>query len=254
MRLFADSGFEYIRRQIERHVDNAGSGGKLMVMTPSLPPAVVLTIGNRLTSLCIERPNTCSPLIKVAVPLTQAWLADDNLASQEAAREVSQRGWYDGNENLTSYRNLMQDDGLLLVVLLIGVDRVIDASSMADFHHCDLQTIWQEELDRSFDKWIRSILNDKHIGYDNETVQRFNWILQPLVERGLADVLQVSTLLQDLDLTAAQDGRDAEKALLGSLGRFGLPEFGNFKFSTPRAFGVYLDNALSFFSYNRVVP
>ncbi len=92
--------------------------------------------------------------------------------------------------------------------------------------------------------------DDKHIGYDNETVQRFNWVLQPLVERGLADVLQVSTLLQDLDLTAAQDGRDAEKVLLGSLGRFGLPEFGNFKFSTPRAFGVCLDNALSFFSYN----
>ncbi len=250
MRLFADSGFEYIRRQIERYVDIAGSGSKLMVMMPSLPPAVVLEIGSRLTAFCIERPNMCSPLIKVAVPLTQAWLADDNSASQEATREVSQRGWYDGNENLTSYRNLMQNDSLLLVVLLIGVDRVIDACSMADFHHCDLQTIWEEELDCSFDKWIRSILNDRHIGYDNETVQRFNWILQPLVERGLADVLQVSTLLQDLDLTAAQDGRDAEKVLLGSLGRFGLPEFGSFKFSTPRAFGVYLDNALSFFSYD----
>ncbi len=42
MRLFADSGFEYIRRQIERYAENTGSGGKLMVMMPSLPPAVVL--------------------------------------------------------------------------------------------------------------------------------------------------------------------------------------------------------------------
>ncbi len=72
----------------------------------------------------------------------------------------------------------------------------------------------------------------------------------PLVERGLADVLQVSSLLEALDLSVAQDGRDAEKILLASLGRFGLPGFETFKFSTPQAFAGYLDDAVGFFAYD----
>ena len=120
---------------------------------------------------------------------------------------------------------------------------------MADFHHCDLRTIWEHELGRSFGKWVRVML-DQDVGYEEDTVQHFDWILQPLVERGLADVLQISALLQDLDLSVAQDGRDAEKVLLTSLGSLGLPEFGTFKFSTPRAFGLYLDGAVAFFSYD----
>ena len=93
---------------------------------------------------------------------------------------------------------------------LIGVDRVTDAASMSDFHRCDLQSIWEHELEGSFGKWIRIALDDG-VGYEEETIRHFDSVLQPLVERGLADVLQISSLLQELDLSIAQDGRDAEK-------------------------------------------
>ena len=162
---------------------------------------------------------------------------------------ISDKGWCDDNENLTSYRNLMSADGSLTVVLLIGVDRVTDASSMADFHHCDLRMIWEQELGGTFAKWIGAAL-DPSVGYDDDTVRHFDWVLQPLVERGVADVLQISTLLQNLDLSGAQDGRDAERVLLTSLGRFNLPEFSTYKFASRRAFGTYLDDALGFFAYD----
>jgi DNA phosphorothioation-dependent restriction protein DptH len=134
-------------------------------------------------------------------------------------------------------------------MLLVGVDRVTDAASMADFHRCDLRAIWEEELGGSFAKWVRAAL-EPTVGYEEDTIHHFDSILQPIVERGLADILQVSALLQEVDLSAAQDGRDAEKALLTSLRRFDLPEFGTFKAAGRRVFGAYLDDAVAFFSYD----
>jgi DNA phosphorothioation-dependent restriction protein DptH len=249
MKFFAYSAFEYIRQQVEQQAAHSG-GGRLMFMMPSLPPDVVLEIGNHLAAFCAEQPNTRQPLIKVAAPLACEWMNSSSPAIQETAQTVSSKGWCDETGNLTGYRNLIPDDGSMMVVLLIGVDRVTDASSMADFHHCDLRTIWEQVLGRSFAKWIRAALDPSVVGYDDDTVQCFDSVLQPLVERGVADVLQISTLLQNLNLSAAQDGRDAEKVLLMSLGRFNLPEFGTFKCAARRGFGAYIDDALAFFSYD----
>jgi DNA phosphorothioation-dependent restriction protein DptH len=245
MKFFAQSTFEYMRRHCGPY---AGAGGKLIFMLPSLPPMVVLEIGNCLTAFCLDRPETLPPLIRVALPLANDWVGSSEASLQEISSEIFRKGWHDDKGNLTSYRNLVHQNGSLLVVLLVGVDRVPDSSSMADFHQCDLGTIWNEELRHSFGNWTREVLDKT--GYDSDTVQRFDWILQPIVERGLADVLQISTLLQELDFSAAQDGRDAEKVLLNGLGRFGLPGFGNFRFTTPRAFTAYLDDAVAFFSYD----
>ena len=245
MNLFAKSAFEYMIRQLDR---KAGSGGKLMFMMPSLPPEVVLEIGSRLVSFCTEKPNTAPAIIRVSTPLSDDWASSDDSQICEASNEVFKKGWRDDKGNLTVYRNLIPEDSSLLVVLLIGVDRVTDSSSMADFHHCDFGTIWEEELSGSFAKWTSAILDN--VGYDEENLKRFDWVLHALVERGLADVLQISKLLQNLDLSGAQDGRDAEKILLSSLGIFGLPGFGNFRFSNARAFGLYLDDAVAFFTYD----
>ena len=248
MKYFAKSAFQHMRWQIERTTDHPGANSKLMFMMPSLPPDVVLEIGNHLTSYCVEKPTLSIPLIKVSAPLTRKWKNTEDTEILEVARQIFEKGWYDEEETLTAYRHQPSTGGPRLVVLLIGVDRVTDASSLEDFHHCDLRTIWEGELGGTFDAWICATLDDSSIGYDDDTVEHFDWVLQPLVERGLADILQISTLLQRLDLSAAQDGRDAEKVLLSSLGRFGLPQFGNFRFTKP--FGGYLDQALAFFSYD----
>jgi len=245
MKFFAQSALDYVCRQAEQQPGY----GKMLFMMPSLPPQVVKDVADGVTAYCAKRSEAVSPTIKVADPLAKDWRDSGNPEIRDLYRELSEQGWCDDRENLTGYRNITSEDGKALLVLLIGVDRVTDAASMSDFHQCDLRTVWERELGGSFGRWVRTAL-DAGIGYEDDTIQHFDWILQPLVERGLADVLQVSSLLQDLDLSAAQDGRDAERVLLSSLGRFGLPEFGSFKFSTPRAFGPYLDDALAFFAYD----
>ena len=245
MKFFAQSALDYVRRQVEQQQGN----GKMLFMMPSLPPQVVRDIADGLTGYCATCTQPVAATIKTAAPLVEDWRRSGDPEVREIHRDLAEKGWCDDRENLTGYRNIASEEGISALVLLIGVDQVTDAASMSDFHQCDLQTVWERDLGSSFGKWVRSAL-EPGIGYEDDTIQHFDWILCPLVERGLADVLQISTLLESLDLSAAQDGRDAEKVLLASLGRFGLPHFGSFKFSTPRAFGVYLDDALAFFSYD----
>lgn len=248
MKFFAQSALDYICRQAEQQLSNA----KMLFMMPSLPPQVVMDVADGLTAYCAQQSKPISPTIKVAAPLAQDWRTSDSPKMHDLHQQLAEKGWCDDRENLTGYRNIVSEGDKINLVLLIGVDRVTDAASMSDFHHCDLQTVWERELGSSFGKWVRAAL-DNSIGYEDDTIQHFDWILLPLLERGLADVLQISSLLQDLDLSAAQDGRDAERVLLSSLGRFGLPEFGSFMFSTPRAFGAYLDDAVAFFAYDSFI-
>src|SRR5437867_10273481 len=116
MRFFAESGFQYMRRQIDRY---AGPGGKLLFMMPSLPPKVVLNMGRRLASFCSERPETLPPLIKVSTSSADAWKKENDPAIRDIANEILLRGWYVEHENLTSYRNLIHEHASLLVVLLL---------------------------------------------------------------------------------------------------------------------------------------
>jgi DNA phosphorothioation-dependent restriction protein DptH len=245
MKFFAQSVLDYVCRQAEQQQGN----GKMLFMMPSLPPQVVRDIADGLTAYCANCDQPVAATIKTAAPLVEDWRRSGDPEVRGIHRELAEKGWCDDRENLTGYRNIPSQDGEAALVLLIGVDRVTDAASMSDFHQCDLQTVWERKLGSSFGKWVRSAL-EPGIGYEDDTIQHFDWILCPLVDCGLADVLQISSLLQNLDLSAAQDGRDAEKVLLASLGQFGLPHFCSFKFSTPRAFGVYLDDALAFFSYD----
>ena len=245
MKFFAQSALDYVCRQAKQQQGN----GKMLFMMHSLPPQVVRDIADGLIAYCSTCDQPVAATIKTAAPLVEDWRRSGDPEVLEIHRELAEKGWCDDRENLTGYRNIASEDGRAALVLLIGVDRVTDAASMSDFHQCDLQTVWERELGSSFGEWIRSAL-EPGVPYEDDTIQHFDWILCFLVERGLADVLQISSLLQKLDLSAAQDGRDAEKALLANLGRFGLPHFGSFKFSTPRAFGAYLDDALAFFSYD----
>jgi len=245
MKFFAQSVLDYVCRQAEEQQGN----GKMLFMMPSLPPQVVRDIVDGLTAYCASCAQPEEAIVKIAAPLVEDWRRSGDPEVREIQRDLAEKGWCDDRENLTGYRNIASQDGKAALVLLIGVDRVTDAASMSDFHQCDLQTVWERELGSSFGKWVRSAF-EPGIAYEDDNIQHFDWILCPLVESGLADVLQVSSLLQNLDLSAAQDGRDAEKIMLASLGQFGLPHFGSFKFSTPRAFGAYLDDALAFFSYD----
>jgi DNA phosphorothioation-dependent restriction protein DptH len=254
MKYFATSVFEHIRRQMERAGGEVGSQSKLLFMLPSLPPAAVLEIGDQLSAFCVQNPQYALPVIKVAAPLFEKWNEAVDAALLESAATIRQRGWNDDQAAMTRHRHQQSAAaGTRAVVLLIGTDVITDSSSLEDFHHCDLRTIWQQELKDTFAAWVQAALTGASVGYDDDTVEHFDWVLKPLIDRGLADILQISTLLQKLDWRGAQDGRDAERILLEGLACFGLPRFSGFRFTSPKALGGYLDHALAFFSYDAFI-
>ena len=177
MKYFAQSAFQHIRREMEQTSDSAGSGSKIMVMMPSLPAKVVLEIGNKLTSYCADKPSLAIPLIKVSAPLVQVWKDNANPTTSQLVQEIADKDWCDLEGSLTSYRHRPSTNESRQTVLLIGADRVTDASSLEDFHHCDLRTIWEEELGGSFDQWTGAKLDDSSIGYEDDTLEHFNWVL-----------------------------------------------------------------------------
>ncbi len=251
MRFFAQTLFEHVRKQTERHISHEAQGSKLLFMVPSVPATAAVEIANRLVDHCTEHEHLGPPLIRVAGELCQEWESAEDPTIKASLQEISEKEWRDERGNLTSYRNASAGDGRLLLVLLVGVDRVTDASSLADFHQCDLEMLWEEELRCSFATWVEGALEAATVAFEEDTLAHFDSVLKPLVDRGLTDILQVSALLERLDLSASQDGRDAEDVLLSSLGELGLPLFVGYRFSGRRSFGPYIDNAVSFFSYDR---
>lgn len=254
MKYFANSVFEHLRRQMKRAGGAVAAQSKLMFMTPSLPPAVVLEIGDRLNAFCTDPTQYAQPVIKVATPLVKQWEKTTEVHALEAVATIRERGWCDDQNAMTWHRHQQSAaTGPRAAVLLIGTDLITDASSLEDFHHCNLRTIWEDELKRTFEPWVQQALRDAAVGFDEDTAEHFDWVLKPLVDRGLADVLQISTLLQEANWREAQDGRDAERILLDSLGRFGLPRLSGFRFTSAKALGGYLDHALAFFSYDAFI-
>ena len=92
---------------------------------------------------------------------------------KELVDEISIGSWVagrDGQPHSLSQSDFRRD--FLLSVLLIGVDRVTDSSSMEDFHQCSLENIWKEELSSSFSGWCTAVLDN--VGYDNDNIIRFD--------------------------------------------------------------------------------
>lgn len=245
MILFGQSAFAYIRRQLEERDDVRG---KLMFMMPALPPRVVQEIGNLLYAYAGSHEDVALPILRVSKPLSDEWQTN-GLEDRNVIAELRGNGWLEDQRSLTYYRNFIREKAdACLVVLLIGVDRVTDSSSMEDFHQCSFQNIWREELESTYSAWSHSVL--KNVAYEEDTIRHFDTLLNSLTNRGLADALQISTFLETLDFTPAQDGRDAERILLTNLETFGLPLLGNFRPSSTRNIAGYIDDALEFFSYD----
>ena len=135
MKYFAQSVFQHVRQQMQQTGD--GSQSKLMFMMPCLPAEAVLGIANQLTTFCMDNTAYAMPIIKVAKPLVKDWNQLEDGKQREAADTIRDHGWVDEQEAMTLYRHQPTEVGPPAVVLLIGVDRVTDASSLEDFHHCD---------------------------------------------------------------------------------------------------------------------
>jgi DNA phosphorothioation-dependent restriction protein DptH len=247
MKYFAASVCDYIQKQVERH-QNKDSADKALLMMPSFPAQVIVAIGREMEA---RLPQVVDLIFKIAKPLWEEWQNSSLSLDQKAVEEARQKDWLDLQGTLTNYRNTPPSATMKpTVIILAGVDRVTDSSSLSDFHYCRASTIWDEELRNSFMSWTRKRLNEASLGYETETINHFDIVLKALLERVPADIIKISELLESLDLTGAQDGRDAEIVLLEGLQEFNLPPFTGYRFARNRNFAPYIDSATDFFTYD----
>ncbi|MHB8993701.1 MAG: ATP-binding protein [Armatimonadota bacterium] len=244
MKLFAATVVEHILRQVQK----APSGAAVQVMVPSLPAGVVAQMGEMLETNHLRGQELSTLLFRVARELVDHWRQSSEAPEREAEERIQRCGWSDYQGSLTALRNELSG-----LTVLVGVDRVTDRGSLEDFHQCGPEVVWREELQGSFAPWIRTLLEDAHIAYDDSTCPQFDQVLEPLVERGLADYVQVSYLLESLALGDCQDGRDALALLLRSLAPLKLPCFIGFRFGGRASFGPYLTDAVAFYSYDSLL-
>lgn len=249
MGYFAKSAFENIREKIDRLRAKDTPQRRLIVTTSTFPPDETLEIAKALKDFTIND-GDIEMIFKVAKVVADLWVNSNG----HAYEELRENGWLDDKGNLTGYRNAsLPKNGKLGLVVLVGADKVLDASSLADFYRCGIPAVWGQ-MGGNFDAWVKKRLDEAHIARHNpdQTIDHFHTVLHDLVEQGCTDLFQISRLLKDLPLedTGAQDGRDAEKVLLQNLGRFNLPNLVGFKFGKNKKLRPYLEQAARFFRYD----
>jgi len=243
MSYFADSAWNYLAKKIDRLQKDGPAGRRLLVIVPSLDEDRMLTLAETFTNRCI--PNSGLELsIKIALVAIKNW-------SSEGTAKASRHGWIDDRGNLTYYRNLPAKPGKTNLIVLCGADRITDAGSLADFHRCDLDVVWNVEMRGSFQTWVGEKLES--IGLEDvepAELREFDRLLLPLLDHGKADLLSIGEWLANLDLNSADSVRAALKIMLGRFDTFQLPRFTGFPLGRKRTtLSPYIEKANAFFAY-----
>ena len=249
MEFLADTILDHLKEQI--HKELAGPDkSKLIYIMPSFPSQVVTRIGESMTDFADSQPKNVRLVFKVSYALGKSWSESVEPIDKQAYEYITQMDWYDSGDHLTSIRNLPRDlEDDLLVIILMGTDQVTDKSSLDDFHKVNTDVIWRDLLKRSFMPWLEKKLELSEIFYEKETLNQLDDILATLRERGLADIIQISDFLQQINFSSAQTGKDALHLLLLELRRFKLPFMRKISFGKGREFKNYVDDAFSFLKY-----
>ena len=243
MNYFANSAWDYIAKKIRKLNKGGPLGRRLLVMVPALPEVTTLTLAETFSNKCVAD-ATLQLTLKVDQVVTDGW-------SPEGLAKANKFYWLAEPGNLTYYRNLPSVPGKINLIVLCGADRVTDAGSLADFHRCDLDSVWQEEMKGSFQTWARDKL--KTIGLENTDtagLKEFDRLLKPLLDQGRANLLQIDDWLTALDLNLARTITEVLQIMLGRFDAFQLPKFTGFQLARKRtSLAPYIEKASDFFGY-----
>ncbi|MCG8550542.1 MAG: hypothetical protein MI799_09100 [Desulfobacterales bacterium] len=243
MHFFALTVRNHIVDLVQKIRESQNGSRKTIVMVPAMPQKTLMEIADAVSIFFVKTPDV-ELTLKIAKVLTDSWETN----ARERARTG---GWLDDKGNLTFYRNITAEDDKFSLVILCGADRVTDAASLADFHSCDPQLIWESKMRASFGNWIEPKLKSTGISrYERSDIKNFDRLLLPLIKSGRGDILQISDWLERLDLTPANNISDALKIVLGSMENFGLPLFTSFPINKKnKQLTPYINRATESFNY-----
>lgn len=256
MKFIAKSISDFIISRLEELLEEPMTGAREMrIVLPSLPGGVVINVGKTIEEYCLGRsPEKIKFIYKVAYALGTEWQESNNPEEKAMFNQITEaKDWYDAENHLTQYRNIKRTSSEdVLAIVLVGYDRVTDRSSLSDFFCLDNATLWRQCLKNSFGGWLRERLDEKEvIAYEDDHVEQMDELLKTLVDISLADLVQISIFLENVDLNSAQDGRDALLMMVDKLDYFRLPCMrGLVTEKRKKRIAVYLSAAIEFFNYS----
>lgn len=258
MRFVAKSISNYVISEISSLLKKSGADSREMrIILPSLPSEIVYTVGQDIEDFCLnQEDNRIHFVYKVAYALGEEWFHAGTSNSEKIFKKICDKGWYDKDNHLTAARNITLDASKfdLLVIVLIGYDKVSDQASLADFYRLDSDIIWNQILKRSFSAWIRTWLKEKAIEYEDDHVERIDELLIALDNSYVADLVKISQFLENINVTDAQDGRDILRCIVDNLHFFTLPKMTGLVTGKQRQrFIDYFTNAIDFFNYSQFI-
>ncbi len=244
MSYFANTVRNHLKSRIERFQADPSDGRKMIFMIPAMQEPTLLAISDAITDVCLKD-SKIRLVLKIASALTKEW-SDTGLAKARSNE------WLSESRDLTYTRSIVNTDSeRLLVIVLCGADQVTDSAGLADFHTCDPDMVWREDMRESFSSWMEEKL--KNIGmheYGSDDLATIDRVIKPLFIGGNGDLLQISDWLENLDLSPVANVSDVPRLMLAKLHEFNLPVLSRFPFHQKRKqLTPYIHKAMEFFNY-----
>jgi len=104
MEFLAGTILDYLKEQIHNELAKPDKS-KLIYIMPSFPSPVVTHIGDSMI------------VFKVLYELGKSWSESDKQIDRQAHKYITQKGWYDSENHLTSIRNLPRDKKMICLLL-----------------------------------------------------------------------------------------------------------------------------------------
>lgn len=253
MKWIGSSITDLIRRHVESTVErNAAAGRTIRVVLQSLPASVVRTVCSSLADFLANPETQIDCHFKITHQLGLQWATSPDPSVRQDFEFIKSKDWWDAQDHITHFRNIVSvSPDRLVLILLVGVDQVTDQAGLEDFYLVDRTVIWRQQMNASFESWLKPWLSDNHIAYEEDDLEQIDLFLQTLQSCQLMDLVRVSFFLESLNLTAAQDGRDVLHAMGRNLFSVGLPLLRNLPQITKRkALEGYINDAITFFGYH----
>lgn len=253
MKWLASSITNLVRRHVELIVERGDADGReIRVVLQSLPAPVVRKVCSDLADWLANPERKVDADFKIAFALGEKWAASSDPSIRADFEFIKTKEWWDKDNHITYYRNIVSTSAdRFALILLVGVDQVTDQAGLEDFYLIDRRVIWNQLMDGCFESWLRPWLSDRQIACEEDHLGQIDLFLQTLQSCQIMDLVRVSSFLEELNLSAAQDGRDVLRAMGRNLFSFGLPLIRNLPQITKRkALEGYINDAIAFFGYH----
>ncbi len=252
MELYAQTLTDYLTKNTRSCLSGEAGSNEFRAVLSSYPVDLVDKTGKLFEAFLLDRPEKVKFICKVGYGLWEHWQQNASAKDITTITRLEEKGWIDKEDKLTYYRNLKLKDFPEydnLIIILIGIDQARDNASLDDFFRIDARTIWEKGLQHSFIPWINKLFETYAIHADEEHLDEIDSLLKQLHKNGAGDLLHVVSYLKQLDLSGAQDGKDALFYMYENLHFWDLPILKELPYRHRNHWSKYVQDAATFFSY-----